>query len=78
MASLERDGKTLSSEEKSNALREIQEKYDASTTPLFAAARLWVDGIISPLDTRSVISRGLAMASHNTEIPDWKAGVLQV
>jgi acetyl-CoA carboxylase carboxyltransferase component len=78
MAALERDGKKLAPDEQAKALRDIQEKYDSTTTPLYAASRLWVDGIISPEDTRSVISRGLAMASHNPEIPEWKAGVFQV
>jgi acetyl-CoA carboxylase carboxyltransferase component len=78
MAALERDGKKLAPDEQAKALRDIQEKYDSTTTPLYAASRLWVDGIISPEDTRSVISRGLAMASHNPEIPEWKSGVFQV
>lgn len=77
-ASLERQGKTLTAEEQQAMLDEIQERYDAQTTPQYAAARLWVDGIISPLNTRAVISRALACASHNDEIPEWKQGVLQV
>lgn len=77
-ASLERQGKTISAEDQQAMLNEIQERYDAQTTPEYAAARLWVDGIISPLNTRAVISRALACAAHNDDIPEWKQGVLQV
>ena len=45
---------------------------------LYAAARLWVDGIVDPRETRQIISRGLAVASHNKEIPRFNPGVLQV
>lgn len=77
-ASLERQGKRIAEEEQQAMLKEIQERYDAQTTPEYAAARLWVDGIIAPIHTRSVISRALACASHNDDIPEWKQGVTQV
>jgi acetyl-CoA carboxylase carboxyltransferase component len=77
-ASLEKQGVTLSEDERNAMLKEIQDKYESTLHPIYAASRLWVDGIISPVDIRSVISRGLACASHNDEIPVWKAGVLQV
>lgn len=78
LAALEREGKQLSQEDQQKMLKDIQQHYDATTTPLYAASRLWVDGIISPADTRSVVSRGLAMASHNPSVPEWKSGVFQV
>lgn len=78
LAALERDGKQLGEEEQQKLLRDIQQRYDATTTPLYAASRLWVDGIVSPTDTRFIVSRGLAMASHNPDIPEWKSGVFQV
>ncbi len=78
LASLEREGKQLSEQDQQKLLQDIQSRYDATTTPLYAAARLWVDGIVSPLQTRSIVSTGLAMASHQDSIPEWKAGVLQV
>ncbi|MBL7997971.1 MAG: acyl-CoA carboxylase subunit beta [Candidatus Kapabacteria bacterium] len=77
LASLERDGKKVAEEEQQKLLKEIQAKYDATTSPYYAAARLWVDGIVSPLDTRSIISCGISVASHNDEIPVWTSGVLQ-
>jgi 3-methylcrotonyl-CoA carboxylase beta subunit len=77
LASLEREGKKITEEEQKKMLADIQAKYDATTTPYYAASRLWVDGIISPLDTRKIVSMGLAVASHNDDIPTWNPGVLQ-
>lgn len=77
LASLEREGKKITEDEQKKMLAEIQAKYDATTTPYYAASRLWVDGIISPLDTRRIVSMGLAVASHNENIPTWNPGVLQ-
>jgi acetyl-CoA carboxylase carboxyltransferase component len=77
-ASLEKQGVTLSEDERNAMLKEIQDKYESTLHPIYAASRLWVDGIISPVDIRAVVSRGLACASHNDEIPAWKVGVLQV
>jgi acetyl-CoA carboxylase carboxyltransferase component len=45
--------------------------------PLFAAARLWVDGIIDPAETRAIVSKGIAVAAHNPEVPAFRSGVLQ-
>ncbi|MBC8144528.1 MAG: acyl-CoA carboxylase subunit beta [bacterium] len=77
IAQLEKKGKTISEEEQQEMLREIQARYDSTTHPLYAAARLWVDGIIDPRETRNVISRGIAVASHNHEVPRFNAGVIQ-
>ncbi len=78
LANLKKEGKELSKDEEKTMLKEIQDKYDSTTTPLYAASRLWVDGIISPLETRNIVSTGLSCASHNDSIPEWKSGVLQV
>ncbi|MFN9304040.1 MAG: acyl-CoA carboxylase subunit beta, partial [Candidatus Kapaibacterium sp.] len=77
-ANLRKEGKTLSEDEENAMLKEIKDKYDETTTPLYAASRLWIDGIISPIDTRAIVSLGLACASHQDSIPEWKSGVLQV
>ena len=45
--------------------------------PRYAAARLWVDAIIDPAETRKVIGRSLACAAMNPEIPEFRTGVLQ-
>lgn len=78
LANLKKEGKQLSSTDEKAMLKEIQEKYDSTTTPFYAASRLWVDGIVSPSDTRKIVSMGLSCASHNDSIPEWKSGVLQV
>jgi acetyl-CoA carboxylase carboxyltransferase component len=78
VASLEKTGEKLTPEQQQTMLREIQAKYDATTTPVYAASRLWVDGIIDPTETRDVISRGIAVASHQGVLPEPKNGVFQV
>jgi acetyl-CoA carboxylase carboxyltransferase component len=78
IAQLQKSGETISEEKQKEMLREIQESYDLKTHPLYAAARLWVDGIVDPRETRQIVSRGLAMASHNHHVPAFNPGVLQV
>ncbi|MFY7999743.1 MAG: acyl-CoA carboxylase subunit beta [Candidatus Kapaibacteriota bacterium] len=77
-ASLEKQGKKLTEAEQTQMLKEIQDKYDETMHPIYAAARLWVDGVIPPTAMRGVISRSLAAAAHNDQFPEWKSGVLQV
>jgi len=77
VAALEKQGQKLSDDDQKAMLKEIQSRYDATTTPIYAAARLWVDGIINPLDTRNVISRGIAVACHQKELPEFRTGVIQ-
>ena len=59
-------------------LDEIKNKYEKQTSPYYAAARLWVDDIIDPADTRKVISEGIQAADHNPFIAPFRTGVLQV
>ncbi|MEO1083687.1 MAG: carboxyl transferase domain-containing protein, partial [Acidobacteriota bacterium] len=75
---LKNRGGEVSEEEKQERLAEIQKRYDDAMDPRYAAARLWVDEIIRPDDTRRAVSRALACASLNPEVPDFKTGVLQV
>lgn len=77
LAALEREGQQLQAREQEKLLAEIQERYTAQMSPLYAAARLWVDGIIAPTDIRHHIATGIALASHNADIPRWSVGVLQ-
>jgi len=77
VSKLERQGKVLSEEEKERLLQEIKTRYEKQSQPLYAAARLWVDEIISPLETRAWLSRGIEMADHNPEIPPFNPGVIQ-
>ncbi len=78
VASLKSKGKEITNEEEQNLLSEIMQRYQQQTTPYYAAARLWVDEIIDPADTRKIISECLTAANNNNEIADFKTGVFQV
>jgi len=67
----------LTGEQQQKLLDEISERYEKEADPYYAAARLWVDGILDPLETREAISRGMAIAAHNAEIPRFNPGVIQ-
>ncbi len=77
IASMQSQGKEVSKEEEEQLLKEIIEKYNTQTTPYYAAARLWVDEIIDPLQTRRVISEGIAAANHAPIEKEFKVGVIQ-
>jgi acetyl-CoA carboxylase carboxyltransferase component len=74
---MEKGGEHLGPEAGKQLLADIQRRYERETDPYFAAARLWVDGIIDPAKTRDVVSMGIAMALNNPEIPKFNPGVLQ-
>ncbi|HEX9222913.1 MAG TPA: acyl-CoA carboxylase subunit beta [Candidatus Acidoferrales bacterium] len=74
---LEREGKKLSEKEKKDLLDSIRATYEHQTDPRYAAARLWVDGIIDPAHTRDALIWALEAASLNPVIPEFKTGVLQ-
>lgn len=78
VSAMKAKGKTLSPEEEQQMLQNIKGKYEQQTTPYYAAARLWVDGIIHPAETRRVISEGIAAANHNPDMAALKTGVFQV
>ena len=74
---LERQGKTIHPEEKASLLKEIQGVYTEATDPQYGAARLWLDAVINPLETRARLVRCLDVAAHNPEIPELRIGVFQ-
>ncbi len=78
VAGMKAKGQQLSPEGEEKLLNDLKAQYERQTTPYYAAARLWVDGIIDPADTRLVISEGIAAANNNAVIPDFKVGVFQV
>ncbi len=78
VASLKAKGKVITPEEEASLLKNITDKYTAQTTPYYAAARLWVDAIIDPGQTRNLIAEGIAAANNNALIPEFKTGLLQV
>lgn len=77
-ATLKRKGETLSPEREQELLENIQKKYDEHTSPYYAAAHLWVDAIIDPLDTRQWISMGIEAANGAPLKKTFNMGVLQV
>ena len=77
-ATLQAKGVSLSEEEKSKLLKQIEDQYNEQLSPYYAAARLWVDGVIDPADTRKIISMGIEAASHNPDMPRYNVGVIQV
>ncbi|HVZ25250.1 MAG TPA: acyl-CoA carboxylase subunit beta [Sediminibacterium sp.] len=68
----------MSKEEEDALLQSIREKYAEQTTPYYAAARLWVDAVIDPGETRQILAECLHAVNHQPFIPPFKTGVLQV
>ena len=77
MASLKSKGEEITDAKKKELLDRITKRYNEQTSPYYAAARSWVDGIIDPLDTRTIISMGIEMASHEQDVKRYNVGVLQ-
>jgi 3-methylcrotonyl-CoA carboxylase beta subunit len=78
VASLKSKGQLIDPAEEKKLLDEIRGRYEKQTSPYYAAARLWVDGIIDPLETRKFISEGIRAANQNPEISTFRTGVFQV
>ena len=78
VASLKSKGEVIEPETEQKMLKEIVDRYDTQTSAYYAAARLWVDEIIDPVDTRSVISEGINAANHAQVQKEFKMGVFQV
>ncbi|MCW3092369.1 MAG: methylcrotonyl-CoA carboxylase carboxyl transferase subunit [Ferruginibacter sp.] len=78
VASLKAKGQLITPADEEKLLKEIMESYQTQTTPYYAAARLWVDDIIDPAETRHLISEGIKAANQNKDIPTFKSGVMQV
>jgi 3-methylcrotonyl-CoA carboxylase beta subunit len=74
---LERGDKKLSDEEKKELYESMKQTYDEQMDPRYGAARLWIDRIIDPIDTRDVITAALEAAALNPEVGEFKVGVLQ-
>jgi 3-methylcrotonyl-CoA carboxylase beta subunit len=74
---LERSGQVLGEDEKRELFESVKRTYDHQTDPRYGAARLWVDKIIDPAQTRATLIRSLELTSLNPEIPKFNVGVLQ-
>ena len=77
MKQLERSGKKLSEEERKELFDSTKKTYEEQTDPRYGAARLWIDKIIDPMETRQAITQALEAASLNPDVPEFKVGVLQ-
>jgi 3-methylcrotonyl-CoA carboxylase beta subunit len=74
---LEREGQKFSEDEKKELYESVRATYERQTDPRYAAARLWVDAIIDPAETRDALIWALEAAALNPEIREFKTGVLQ-
>lgn len=78
VAGMKARGQEVTAEMEKELLDKIMGNYENQTKPEYAAARLWVDAIIDPGQTRMVISEALSAANHNSDIPEFRTGVFQV
>jgi len=74
---LERSGEKISDEQRQELTEATKKTYDEQTDPRYGAARLWIDKIIDPIDTRNAITLALEAAALNPEVAEFKVGVLQ-
>jgi len=74
---LERGGTKLGEEGKKELYESVKRTYDEQTDPRYGAARLWIDKIIDPIETRDAVTQALEAAALNPDVPEFKVGVLQ-
>lgn len=77
MRALKKKGKTMTKKEQEAFLKPIVERYEAEASPYYSTARIWDDGILDPVDTRTALALGISM-SLNAPIPDQKYGVFRM
>jgi 3-methylcrotonyl-CoA carboxylase beta subunit len=77
-ATLKKQGKKITKVQEDKLLKEIEDKYKKQSSPYYAAARLWTDAVINPLDTRKWISMGIEAANHAPIEKSFNLGVFQV
>ncbi|MDP9957726.1 acetyl-CoA carboxylase carboxyltransferase component [Epilithonimonas hungarica] len=77
-SALKKQGKEISEDERKEILDKILKDYNRQTQPTYAAARLWTDAIINPVDTRKWISMGIEAANHAPITEKFNLGVIQV
>ena len=76
VSTLKAQGKVITKEEEDGLLKEITDRYTEQLSPYYAAARLWVDGVVDPLETRKIISMGIEAANH-APVKKFNVGVIQ-
>lgn len=77
VAAMRKKGEIVDEAEQQQIMEEVSSRYDKQTDVRYAASRLWVDGIINPLETRARISKSIACANLNPIIEPFKTGVIQ-
>ncbi|MCC6252443.1 MAG: acyl-CoA carboxylase subunit beta [Bacteroidia bacterium] len=77
MASLKAKGQEITPEKENEIFNRIKDRYNDQTSPYYAAARLWIDAIISPLETRKIISMGIEAANQAPIEKRYNVGVIQ-
>lgn len=77
-ASLKKKGETITKEKEEELFNKIKSRYDDQVSPYYAASRIWTDGVIDPLDTRTWISMGIEAANHAPIEKPFNMGVIQV
>ncbi|MDO9001105.1 MAG: carboxyl transferase domain-containing protein [Bacteroidota bacterium] len=77
VASLKAKGEEITPEKEAELYNKTKDRYDAQTTPYYAAARIWLDAIIDPLETRKVVSMGIEMANHSPITKAYNVGTIQ-
>ena len=77
-AALKKQGQKITEQQEAELLSNIKEKYDEQVSPYYAAARLWTDAVIDPLETRNWISMGIEAANHAPIEKDFNLGLIQV
>ena len=77
-ASLKKRGEEITPEKEAELFDKIKSRYDKQISPYYAAARIWTDGVIHPLETRTWISMGIEAANHAPIEKKFNMGVLQV
>jgi len=76
-AAMERKGEPVDKAELEAFYKEVHEKYQRETDPLYAASRLWVDALLDPRETRRFLSLALEAASHRADLDPFRIGVFQ-
>jgi acetyl-CoA carboxylase carboxyltransferase component len=78
VASLKAKGEVITKEAEDELYNKIKDRYDSQISPYYAAARLWLDAVIDPLDTRKWISMGIEAANNAPAERAYSTGVIQV
>jgi acetyl-CoA carboxylase carboxyltransferase component len=76
-ASMKKAGEEITKEEEEKQIKLITDRYDEQTTPYYAASRLWVDGVIDPIETRMAIAMGIEAANQAPITKKFNVGIIQ-